>query len=206
MPISSHWNRKAGSRQNLFTYTNAKEVELLVNGKSIGIQTNAISDPSQRNAIFWKNVPYTPGTITAIARSDNREVARHRLETTGDATTLRIEIENENWKADGMDLQYVKVRAVDDQSRNVLTAAGEVTFEVSGAARLIAVDNGDHASGELFGGNKRSLHKGFAMAILRANQTPGPVKIKVTSPGLKSAEKTMNAGDISLPRRGTKMH
>ncbi len=67
-----------------------------------------------------------------------------------------------------MDLQYVKVYAVDNKGRVVPDTKDEVTFKVSGAARLIAVDNGDHFTDELFTGNTKKLHKGFIMAILRS--------------------------------------
>jgi beta-galactosidase len=89
-------------------------------------------------------------------------------------------MENTAWKADGMDLQYVRFYAVDNKGRKVLTATGALTFDVSGAARLIAVDNGDHVSDDLFAGNKKVLHNGFAMAILHSTQTAGTVKLKVT--------------------------
>lgn len=188
--ISSHWNREAGKKYDIYTYTNADEVELLVNGKSIGVQQNS-TDVKKRNVIFWKNVPFTPGKVTAVARRGGKEVARHELETTGEAVALKIETENPAWKADGMDLQYVRVYAVDGEGRKVPTAAGELTFEVGGAARLIAADNGDHSSDDLFGGNKKVLHKGFAMAILRSGQTTGTVNLKVTAAGLKQAEKVL---------------
>ncbi|MDQ1139297.1 glycoside hydrolase family 2 TIM barrel-domain containing protein [Pedobacter agri] len=187
--ISSHWNRKEGEKYNLYTYTNADEVELLVNGKSIGVQQNSI-DVRKRNTIYWKDVPYTPGKITAIARKNGQEVAHHELQTTGKAVALAIESENLSWKADQMDLQYVKVYAIDDKGRKVPTATGEVTFDVSGEANVIAVDNGDHLSDDLFTGNKKSLFKGFAMAILRSTQNSGTVKLKVTAPGLKGIEKS----------------
>ncbi len=191
-PVSSHWNRKEGSTQNIFTYTNADEVELQVNGKSIGIQKNERGDINRRNVIYWKNVPYGKGgNIIAIARSNGKEVARHRLETTGKATALRMEVENTNWKGDGMDLQYIKVYAVDSKGRVVPTAEGEVVFDVSGAAKIIAVDNGDHYTDELFSGNRRKLHQGFVMAILRSSQTVGEVKVKVSADGLKNAERKM---------------
>ncbi|WP_316783731.1 glycoside hydrolase family 2 TIM barrel-domain containing protein [Pedobacter frigiditerrae] len=187
--ISSHWNRTEGEKYNLYTYTNADEVELLINGKSIGVQKNS-SDVRKRNTIYWKDVPYTTGKITAIARNNGKEVARHDLETTGKAFALIIETENTNWKADRMDLQYVKVYAVDSKGRKVPTATGDVTFDINGVASIIAVDNGDHLSDDLFTGNKKSLFKGFAMAILRSTTTAGTVKLKVTAPGLKGAEKT----------------
>ena len=191
MSVSSHWNRSEGSKQNLFTYTNAEEVELLVNGKSLGVQKNDINDIRRRNIILWQNVPYQKGNITAIARNNGKEVSRHQLETTGKAVGLKIVTENESWKADGMDLQYVKVYAVDSKGRVVQTAKGEVTFDVSGAAKLIAVDNGNHSDNDLFTGNKRQLHNGFAMAILRSSQTAGEVKFNANVAGLKSAGKKL---------------
>ncbi|MGD9929382.1 MAG: glycoside hydrolase family 2 TIM barrel-domain containing protein [Mangrovibacterium sp.] len=188
--ISSHWNRQEGANYNLYTYTNADEVELLINGQSIGVKKNS-ADVKKRNAIFWENIPYTPGKITAIARKAGKEVARHELETTGKAVGLIMETENAYWKADGLDLQYVKVYAVDRNGRKVPTATGELTFDVSGAARLIAVDNGNHSSDDLFVGNKKSLFNGFAMAILRSDRVAGTVKIKASVAGLKSVERIL---------------
>ncbi|MDI7774639.1 glycoside hydrolase family 2 TIM barrel-domain containing protein [Asticcacaulis sp. EMRT-3] len=187
--ISSHWNRQEGKTYNIYTYTNADEVELLVNGRSIGVQKNS-TDVRERNTIYWKDVPYAPGKITAVARTGGRIIAKHEIETTGKAVALMLETENPGWKADGMDLQYVKVYAVDSKGRKVSTAGGEVTFNVSGAARLIAVDNGDHWSDDLFSGNKKVLHNGFAMAILRSGQSAGAVKLEVSGAGLKGIAKT----------------
>lgn len=195
MSLSSHWNRDADSNQNLYTYTNADEVELLVNGKSMGVKKNDRTDINRRNIIYWENIPYGKGgKVIAIARNNGKEVARHQLETTGKATALKMVIENpDDWKADGMDLQYIKVYAVDSKGRVVPTTEGEVTFEISGEAKLIAVDNGDHYTDELFSGNTKKLHKGFVMAILRSNQTGGAVKIKASCKGLKSAVKTVSS-------------
>jgi beta-galactosidase len=187
--ISAHWNRLEGKKYNLYTYTNADEVELLVNGKSMGVQQNS-PDVKKRNTIYWKDIPFTPGKITAIAKKGGREVAHHELETTGKAVAFTIETENPSWKANGMDLQYVRVYAIDAKGHKVPTAAGEISFEVSGPARLIAVDNGDHSSNQLFAGNKLELYKGFAMAILRSEQIAGTVKLKITGAGLKQVEKT----------------
>ena len=192
MPLSSHWNRTEGSKQNLFTYTNADEVELLVNGRSLGIQKNIRDNIQRRNMIYWQNVPYgRGGNVVAIARNGGEEVARHTLETTGKATALKMEIENTDWKSGGMDLQYVRVYAVDSKGRVVPGYEGEVVFEISGSAKLIAVDNGDHSTDELFSGNQKALHKGFVMAVLRSDRMAGEVRITASSKGLKSANKKM---------------
>lgn len=191
--ISSHWNRQEGKKYNLYTYTNADEVELLVNGKSMGVQQNSM-DVKKRNTLYWKDIPFAPGNITAIAKKGGKEVARHQLETTGDAVALKIETENTNpgWKADGMELQYVKVYAIDSKGRKVPTASGEISFDVSGAASLIAVDNGDHSGDEPFSGTHIKMYRGFAMAILRAGQTAGTVKVNVSAAGMKPAEKILS--------------
>jgi beta-galactosidase len=198
--ISSNWNRQAGKTYNVYTYTNADEVELLVNGKSIGVQRNS-TDVTKRNTIYWKDVPYAAGQITAIARTGGRVIAQDQIETAGEAVALKIETENPAWKADGMDLQYAKVYAVDSKGRIVRTATNKLTFNVSGAAHLIAVDNGDHWSDDLFSGNTKALHDGFAMAILRSDRRAGKVKLTVTGTGLNSAAKAMQVR--SLPHSAT---
>lgn len=174
--VSSHWNREKGKSYNIYTYTNADEVELMINNKSVGIQKNN-TEPDKRNIIRWQNIPFSAGKITAIARNAGKEVARHQLETTGKAVALKLEPENQAWKANGMDLQYVKVYAVDSKGRKVFTASGELTFEVKGNAKLLAVDNGDHYTDDIFTGNKVIMHNGFAMVILRAGRTPGKVML-----------------------------
>ncbi len=188
--ISAHWNREPGTSYNLYTYTNAEEVELFVNGKSVGVKSNSTA-ATKRNVIYWENVPYAAGNLTAVARTGGREVARQRIETTGKPVALQIELEQPEWKADGMALQYAKIYVIDSRGRRVPTATGEVTVEVEGAARLIALDNGNHASNDLFDGTTKSLYHGFAMAILRADRTPGTVRLKVSAPGYKAASVTM---------------
>jgi beta-galactosidase len=193
IPVSSHWNRPTGSVLNLFTYTNADEVELLVNGKSLGIKKNETENIRTQNMIYWENVSYGKGgKIVAVARKDGKEVARHQLETTGKATALHAEVENSDWKSGGMDLQYIRVYAVDSKGRKVPDYKGEVTFEISGESRLIAVDNGDHATNKIFSeNNKIDLYNGFAMAILRSTQNAGETTMKVSVKGLKSVERKL---------------
>ena len=187
--VSSHWNREAGKRYTVYTYTNGDEVELFVNGKSQGVKRN--DDKKKPNVITWKGIAYEPGTIRAVARKNGQPYAQHQLETAGKASKLVMETENADWRADGMDLQYVKVYATDAKGRVVPTAEGEVTFSVDGPARIIAVDNGNHSSDDLFDGNRKQLYEGFAMAIVRSNREAGKVKITAQCNGLKSVSKTV---------------
>ena len=187
--VSSHWNREEGKKYTIYTYTNGDEVELLVNGKSIGRKKN--DDLKKPNVITWKGIAYEPGTIRAIAYKDGRVHAEHQLETAGKAVRLVMETENADWRADGMSLQYVKVRAVDSKGRVVPTNDMKVKFGVDGPARIIAVDNGNHSSDDLFDGCEKQLYEGFAMAIVRADRKAGKVKLTATCEGLKGAAKTI---------------
>ncbi|MBP3511814.1 MAG: DUF4982 domain-containing protein [Prevotella sp.] len=185
--MSDHWNRKPGSSMSLYTYTNADEVELLVNGKSIGTKKN-VKNPKTRNKIKWDGVKYEAGSIEAVARTAGKVVARHKIETTTDAQTLKAEPDNAAWKADGIDLQHVRIVAADRKGRRVQGAAGKVTFEVEGPAEIVGVINGDITSEELTVGNTRRLYNGTATVILRSGTTPGKVTLKASADGLKTAK------------------
>ncbi|MBR4899020.1 MAG: DUF4982 domain-containing protein [Prevotella sp.] len=193
--MSDHWNRVFGQKLSLYTYTNAEEVELFLNGKSLGTEKNP-TDPKRRNQIRWDNIVYEPGSLEAVARSGGKIVARHRIETTGEAVrlvltgdrpvTTRKQKSEDLWKADGMDLLHVQVQAVDKKGRVVKTATDEIQFEVSGDARIVGVISGDINSNELTVGNKRSLFNGTCTVILRAGQKAGPVTLSASALGMKT--------------------
>ena len=183
--FSSHWNRKPGESLNLCTFTNADEVELRINGKSIGRKPNNVSDSKTRNRILWKNIPYTKGHIEAIAyrNGEKTPVARHRLDTTGKATKLKAEGDNPKWKADGTDLIHVRISARDSKDRQVPDDSTPLKFHVDGPAEIAGVINGDITSEELTTGNSRRLFNGTATVILRSKREAGNVKLTVTPQG-----------------------
>lgn len=183
--FSENWNRTAGDKVSLYTYTNGDEVELLMNGKSLGTKKNE-RDPKVRNRIRWDGIVYQPGTITAVARKDGKEIARHSLETTGEAVALQLVADKQTWHADGKDLQHVRIIAVDKKGRRVLNAGEKLTFKVSGDAEIVAVDNGNIQSDELAVGNERNLFMGTALVILRSGTTPSDVVLEVASDKYKT--------------------
>jgi beta-galactosidase len=182
---SENWNRTVGTKVNLFTYTNGDEVELLLNGKSLGKQANS-SDAEKRNRILWKAIPYQAGKLEAVAYKNGKVIARHAIETTGKAVKLQAILDNTNWKADGEDLQHVRIIAVDSKGRRVPDANNELKFDVEGDARIVAVTNGDIESDELNVTNHRRLWHGSAMVILRAGSQPSKVTLKTTSDNFKT--------------------
>ncbi len=189
--MSDHWNRVDGQRLSLVTYTNADEVELVLNGKSLGRKQNPTADPKQRNQIRWNDIAYEKGWLEAIARQNGKVTARHRIETTGEAVALTAEPDNSQWQADGMDLQHVRVVAVDSRGRRVQTTDQEVDFAVEGPARIVGVINGDINSDEMTVGSKRRLYNGSCTVILRSTHQPGQVTLTATSKDIRKKAKAV---------------
>lgn len=187
---SDHWNRTDGTKYGVYTYTNADEVELLLNGRSLGVRKNP-EDVKHRNRIYWGDVAYEPGCLKAIARSGGAVVAEHAIETTGAPVRLVAEVENADWRADGMSLQYIKVYAVDSKGRKVATANNRISVSVEGAARLVALDNGNHVSDDLFNVTEKQLYQGFALIILRSDRQAGKVTVNIEADGLKGLKMKM---------------
>ncbi|MBQ9649255.1 MAG: DUF4982 domain-containing protein [Prevotella sp.] len=183
--LSENWNRTEGDTVTVITFTNADEVELRLNGKSLGRRQNP-QDAKLRDQIVWEKVPYRAGRLEAVGYKDGQVTARHTLETTGKAVRLTVTPDNSQWKADGEDLQHLRIVAVDSKGRRVAQAEDELKFEVTGDARIVAVTNGDINSDELNTTDHRRLWNGTAMVILRAGTTPSDVTLKTTSDGFKT--------------------
>ena len=183
--MSDHWCRQTGSVLSLITYTNADEVELLLNGKSLGRKPNPKDDPKRRNQIRWNDIPYADGCLEAVAYTAGRPVSRHKTETTGKAVRLRVTPEDATWTADGTDLMHLRIEAIDSKGRRVPMSQDELQFSVEGDARIAAVSSGNHNSDELNVTDHRRLYNGSALVILRAGRHPSPITFRITSPAFK---------------------
>ena len=184
------WNRPEGSMLSMNVYTNCERVDLVLNGSVIASKENT-TNPRTRNKIRFDDVAYFPGYLEAVAYRDGKVVARHRLETTGEAKTLQLIPDDIVWKADGTDLMHVRVYAVDRKGRRVFAAQNELTFTIEGDARIVAVDNGNLYSHELHTGNVRRLYDGSALVILRAGHTSGKVTLTATDAEGMQAKATL---------------
>ena len=201
--LSENWNREAGEQVSLYTYTNGDEVELFLNGKSLGVKKNS-NDPKLRARIKWDNIAYAPGTLVAVAKKNGKVVARHQIETTGEAVALKLVPDMETWHADGKDLMHVRIYAVDKKGRRVLNvkdakAFDKLTFQVKGDTNIVAVDNGNIASDELHIGKtqleksiQRNLFQGSALVILRAGDKPGKIELSVAGEKMKAKKLVLN--------------
>ena len=201
--LSENWNREAGEQVSLYTYTNGDEVELFLNGKSLGVKKNS-NDPKLRARIKWDNIAYAPGTLVAVAKKNGKVVDCHQIETTGEAVALKLVPDMETWYADGKDLMHVRIYAVDKKGRRVLNvkdakAFDKLTFTVKGDANIVAVDNGNIASDELHIGKtqleksiQRNLFQGSALVILRAGDKPGKIELLVAGEKMKAKKLVLN--------------
>lgn len=201
--LSENWNREAGEQVSLYTYTNGDEVELFLNGKSLGVKKNS-NDPKLRARIKWDDIAYAPGALLAVARKNGKVMARHQIETTGEAVALKLVPDVETWHADGKDLMHVRIYAVDKKGRRVLNmkdakAFDKLAFTVKGDANIVAVDNGNIASDELHIGKtqlektiQRNLFQGSALVILRAGKQNGKVELMVSSDKMKARKLVLN--------------
>lgn len=176
--VTDHWNRTPGQSYTVYTYTNADEVELIVNGKSLGVKRNDKSNPKSRNKIKWEGVKYEQGWIEAVARCGGKVVARHKIETAGKAVRLKLEPDNEKWRADGVDLQHIRVTAIDRQGRVVPMENGEVEFHVEGGVDIVGVDNGDMTNHEINTLPHIHMHRGSALVILRSGKNSGKMRLR----------------------------
>lgn len=188
---SENWNRAEGSKVSLYTYTNCDEVELLLNGKSLGRKKNP-TDARHRNQILWKDIPYEKGTLKAVGYSSPQQqqvstAVQHEISTTGSAVRLIVTPDKQTWKADGEDLQHMRITAVDSKGRKVWDCQDEVSIAIDGDAKIAAIGNGNIFGDDISTtGNTCHLYKGTALVILRSASKPSAVTLKVNSTKYKS--------------------
>jgi beta-galactosidase len=181
-PMSDHWNWKS-KNVKVGTFTNAEEVELLLNGKSLGIKKFADCNQGQMD---WE-VPYIPGELKAIARNKGTVVSEHVLQTAGNPYSIALESDVKTLKANGIDLAYIKVCITDKNGITVPDADRLVSFSVEGVGYLAGSANGDIFSNEKWVSDQRSTYKGKCLLVIRSTRNKGEVRIKATAKNLPDA-------------------
>ncbi|KZV15063.1 beta-galactosidase [Dorcoceras hygrometricum] len=177
--VFPHWNwaGKEGQEIPVWVYTNLDEVELLLNGKSLGVQK-----VPRFGHVQWK-VAYAPGTIEARGRRNGQVVLVERRETTGPARKLRLAVDRAEIAADGQDVAMITVDVLDGHGRPVPTADNKLAFRVSGAGKLIGVGNGDPNCHESDKEPRRSLFNGLAQVIIQSTASAGTIRVEAVEEG-----------------------
>jgi beta-galactosidase len=168
----------------VWVYSNLDEVELFVNGKSVGSQK-----VPQLGHVEWK-VNFEPGAIEARGMKGGKVMLTEKRETTGPVASFRLTADRTEINADGEDVSMVRVEALDSQGRLVPTAGNTLTFNVTGAGKLIGVGNGDPNCQESDKGPRRSLFNGQAQAIVQSTKTVGEIQVEVGTRGPQGAGRT----------------
>jgi beta-galactosidase len=191
-----HWNfeGREGDEIPVWVYSNLDEVELFVNGKSVGKQT-----VPHLGHLEWKT-RYESGFIEARGWKGGKVVLTEKRETTGPAASIRLTADRTEINADGEDVAILKVEALDKAGRVVPTADNLIGFKVSGEGVLIGVGNGDPNCQESDKEPKRSLFNGLAQVIVQATKRAGEIRIEAVKEGWDGPELTPDKLVITTKR------
>lgn len=188
--MDSHWTLpfEQGKEVEVLTFTNCAAVELLVNGKSIGIKK---LEEFPDKMITWR-VPYQPGRIEARGIDQGRILCLHQLQTAGDAAKILLIADRKKIRADGRDLCHIEVQVTDTKGILIPTAAHKIHFTVQGPGKIIGVDNGDITSMEPYQANQRKVFHGRALVVVQSARKTGQFTLKAQSQGLQMAILTIH--------------
>lgn len=181
--IFPHWNWKAGQTVDVWAYyNNADEVELFVNGKSVGKRSKKGDDLH----VMWR-IPFQAGTLKAISRKNGKTVLEKEIKTAGNPSQLKLTADRSTIKADKNDLSFVTVDILDDKETLVPNANNEINFSLKGNGKIVGVCSGDPVSHESYKGNKHTALAGKCLVIVQSGDKTGRLELTAKANGLKPA-------------------
>jgi len=182
--IFPHWNWKDGETVDVWAYYNcADEVELFLNGESLGKKTK----PENIFHVSWR-VPFQKGTLKAVSYKGGKAVLSKEIKTAGEPVSIRLTADRKTIKADGKDLSFVTVEALDAVGNPVPTADHLITFSVEGAGFIAGTDNGDPTDTNSLKKPERKLFNGKALVVIQSKNKTGIVKLNAKTDKLKTAD------------------
>jgi len=189
-----HWNwaGREGQKIDVWCYTNLEQVELFLNGQSLGRQ-----QANTRSHEQW-NVPYEPGVLSAKGYRNGEVAAEEKIETTGAPAAIKLIPDRTDLKGDGQDVGVIAAEVVDAQGRVVPIADNQIAFKAEGGA-IIGVANGNPSSLEPDKATRRKAFNGLAEVLVQTEKHPGEITLTATSEGLTLATAKLTA-DASGPR------
>jgi beta-galactosidase len=187
--IFPHWNwpGKEGDSIKIHCYTNCEEVELFLNGKSVGKQ-KAIP----YTKLIWDLV-YKPGKLEARGYKAGKVVTKDIVETTTAPAQVALNSDVTTLKADGCDVAVIRVSIKDAKGRVVPTADNLVKFSVGGPGKIIGTGNGNPTSHEPDKASQRMAFNGYCLVLVQSDKSSGEIRLKASSGNLKSAEVVISA-------------
>ncbi|MBS5795805.1 MAG: glycoside hydrolase family 2 protein [Dysgonomonas mossii] len=187
--IFPHWNWKEGQTVDIWAYfNNADEVELFLNGLSLGKKAKE----KDVYHVFWR-VPFQKGTLKAVSYKDGKEVLTREVKTTGDPISIKLTADRQTIKADGKDLSFITVEALDAEGNPVPVADNLINFTIEGDGFIAGTDNGDPTDPNSLKRPSRKLFSGKALAVVQSHKKAGKIILKATSSNLKQASIEINS-------------
>jgi len=181
--IYPHWNWKQGDIVDVVAYyNNADEVELFLNGKSLGKQ----SKKGDELHVKW-SVPFAAGTLKAVSTKNGKTILAKEIKTAGEAYKLSLKADRSIITADGNDLSFITIEVRDKNGVLVPNAKDIIKFSVSGEGFIAGVDSGDPVSMESFKSNQHTALNGKALCILQSNGKKGTITLTASADGLQSS-------------------
>ncbi len=180
--IFPHWNWKEGQFIDVWAYTNCDEVELFLNGKSMGTKRKIGDDLH----LMWR-LQFTPGILKAVGRKNGKEILVREIKTADKPYKILLEADRNIIKADGKDLSFVTVKILDKDNNLVPYVDNLVNFEISGEGFIAGVDNGSQTSHEPFKANYRKAFNGLCLVVIQSNGKTGKINLKAKSENLLPA-------------------
>ena len=187
-----YWDFNEGQLIDLFIFSNCAKTELFVNGESQGSFTYD-REKGDKLSGRWQ-VEYHKGEIKAVGYNEAGEkVCEEIKKTFGDPAKIVLKPDKTSIFANGEDMAFIEVSTVDKDGNEVENARNRINVEVSGAGRLVGLDNGDSSDYEQYKTSSRKLFSGKLLIMIAAKKEAGEIEVKVSSPGLKTESLTLRA-------------
>jgi beta-galactosidase len=179
--------------ETIEVYSNCDEVELFLNGKSLGKQPRSRDDTARS----WK-VNFAAGVIKAVGLNGGKVAATHKLRSAGSAWKILLAVDKNRIANDWNDVAFVNAYIVDELGTIAPDAENEISFKVAGAGLIAAVDSANSNSHEPYQASQRKAYQGTCLALIKANAARGKITVTATSPNLRGASVEL----IVSPSRG----
>lgn len=196
--VPSYWDFIPGQEIDVLIYSNARDVELFLNGKSVGTHVMELETSQDMRAHF--KVPFEPGVLRVVGHFADGSECSEVLHTPSDPAAVVMTSDKETLLADGRDIAFVEISTVDVNGIPVGNARNLIRVEVSGAGRLVGLDNGDSTDYDSYKGDNRRLFSGKLLAMIESTLEPGEITVRAYSEGLENAELRLvseNCGEVS---------
>ncbi len=184
--IFPYWDFNEGQLIDVMVCTNAPEMELFFNGVSKGI--TYIDTKHKKELVKKYVIPYEKGELRAVAYDDCGNIIAEDIKRSfGDAESIVLKPDKTSLKADGEDLLFVEISVCDKDGNPVENANNRINISVTGAGRLVGLDNGDSTDMDSYKGTSKRLFSGKLLAVIASKTMGGKIHVRADSPGLKGA-------------------